>query len=765
MSGGIALASDALGEFLNALPVPIAILDRVGKIVHTNESWRQGVFADACCSQSFSAGADYLEACLAVDRGGKTQAEVIGLAIQQALNGQRSTFLLEIAGSTLEENHSYWVIAAPLEKPQQGAVIIHLDVSERRRAEKALQDSERRFRAVVEQCWDMVFIAAPDGTISYASAAVKRVLGFSVEEMVGRNITAFFHPDDLELGTGALAQQLDRPGISPSIEFRCAHQDGSWRWIEGTSVNLLADPAVRGLIFNFRDITEKKQACAAGRRSEQLYDDLFETALDAIVIVAPDTSLLALNPAGLAMTGWRAEEWLGKSFLPLIHPEHLPQALDCHQRVLRGEQVSYLELPILKREGDYTPLEFTVTPQFEGSQVVSMLCIGRDMAKRNAAARALQQSEERYRALAEDSTDMIARMSIVGIYLDVSPACRKLLGYEPEELVGRSMSDLFELDDWLKLIVEHAHVLRLREPFTATYRLRRKDGSFIWIEATNRILHDSQTGRALEIICVSRDITDRKRAEELIDQHKAQLAHLSRLSSMGEMATGMAHELNQPLTAIAHYADACLQWINSETPEPDKPIVDWTRRILEQANRAGAIIRRVKDFVRKSGPQRSATQFHDLALAAIQLLETDARHCGARIHTEIPEQLPLVWVDPIQIEQVLVNLLRNAFEALEHTEPAQRVIIVRASAVYDEILRDEVVEAAVEDRGSGIPAEHLEQVFEPFFTSRPDGMGMGLAISRSILESHGGRLWVTPNPGPGATFHFTLPVRNRENMS
>jgi two-component system sensor histidine kinase TtrS len=255
-----------------------------------------------------------------------------------------------------------------------------------------------------------------------------------------------------------------------------------------------------------------------------------------------------------------------------------------------------------------------------------------------------------------------------------------------------------------------------------------------------------------------REIADRKQAQESLHEverqlqgHQAELAHVARLSMMGEMAANLAHELNQPLHAVKNYARGCVRRL-SKRPEKDEEVVAALEQISEEAERAAAIIRRVKGFVQKREPQVVPVLVNDLVEEVVLLSKSELEQRHARVVLELAENLPTVLGDPIQIEQVLMNLVRNSLEAMDDSPNEDRLVVIASCREGDDRVRVEV-----RDCGKGIGPDDLERVFEPFFTTKPEGMGMGLAISRSIIQSHGGRLWASPGPARGCTFHFTLP--------
>jgi C4-dicarboxylate-specific signal transduction histidine kinase len=239
-------------------------------------------------------------------------------------------------------------------------------------------------------------------------------------------------------------------------------------------------------------------------------------------------------------------------------------------------------------------------------------------------------------------------------------------------------------------------------------------------------------------------------------QRLGKLAHLERLSTINGMAAGLAHELKQPLSAIADYARACRHQARNLKGENRDEVIDFVSRIAEQADRAGEIIRRLREFGRPADCRRSAVDLNDLVRELMVLLEVAARSHGVRLELALGRRLPKVTIDRIQIQQVITNLVHNATEAVGAVPQQRRVVTIRTS-----LSGENELEVAVEDKGTGLEEENLERVFEPFYTRKAEGMGLGLWISRSIVEVHGGRLEAVPGAGEGTTLRFTLPIEGK----
>jgi two-component system sensor kinase FixL len=283
------------------------------------------------------------------------------------------------------------------------------------------------------------------------------------------------------------------------------------------------------------------------------------------------------------------------------------------------------------------------------------------------------------------------------------------------------------------------------------YRLRRYDGEYRWVlnRATPRI--DVQ-GTFLGFIGSCIDIDDRKRSESETVKHRDELAHVTRVSMMGELAASLAHELNQPLTAILSNAQAAQRFLSGKASDVEE-VREILSDIVEDNKRAGEVIRRMRALVKKEEFEFSSLDLGEIIQEIITLVHSDAVLRNVGIRLDINGNLPQMMGDKIQLQQVLLNLLLNAFDAMTDCPADEREVFVRA-----ELDGKNMIRTSVSDCGTGLTSDRLDRIFEPFFTTKREGLGMGLSISRSIIEAHGGRLWAENNRSSGATFSFTLPV-------
>ncbi|NLS91877.1 MAG: PAS domain S-box protein [Planctomycetaceae bacterium] len=369
---------------------------------------------------------------------------------------------------------------------------------------------------------------------------------------------------------------------------------------------------------------------------------------------------------------------------------------------------------------------------------------------RRCSQHELQESENRYRTIVETAREGIWAMDAGFRTYFVNPRMALMLGYEPEEMLGRSFEEFVFEDD---LAAHSERVAERRSGRSGEYerRLRRKDGSTFWATVSATTMTDDQGRFAGSFVMVT-DVTQRREDENRLDAMRLQLQHTSRLAVMGELAAGIAHEVNQPLCSIVNFAKACRNLACREPADLDQ-IRQWLDAIATAANRAGDIVHRMLGFARREAALCELVSVRRLIEDAVLLVRHQARSLRVAVEVEMPEDDPQVPVYPVGIQQVLVNLLRNGIEALAAADAVEKRIVVAVKRLADR------VEISVADSGSGVSDDELSRLFEPFYTTKPQGLGLGLAISRTIIEDHGGNITATLNSSGGLTFRFTLPTR------
>ena len=365
--------------------------------------------------------------------------------------------------------------------------------------------------------------------------------------------------------------------------------------------------------------------------------------------------------------------------------------------------------------------------------------------------RNLRESELRFHLLAENATDFISRHAPDGTYMYASPSCKVLLGYASDELLGTNAFKLLHYEDVGRLKKAFNRRKETPQQSAVIYRTRRKEGDYRWLESNIRIIRDEETNAIREVQIASRDITDR-----ILDKKARlrgqQLAHVFRLSTMEEMASGMAHEISQPLAAVVNYTQGCVRYLQKESHDPAQ-LAEIMNKAVAQAERAGEVIHRLKNFFCKGQLLKTPCKINSLIRETVTLIRNDLNNSKTKIEFDLDKQIQLISADRIQLQQVILNLIQNGIEAMNQTQHGQRKIQIQSKT-----LNENSIEITLSDTGPGFSKEMVHKVFEPFFTTKAHGRGMGLAICRSIIEAHGGQFTINPNTNSHSWIKFVLPV-------
>jgi PAS domain S-box-containing protein len=329
----------------------------------------------------------------------------------------------------------------------------------------------------------------------------------------------------------------------------------------------------------------------------------------------------------------------------------------------------------------------------------------------------------------------------------------RLFGFDPEGGIPsfEAFRQRMHPEDRDRVIETVDRAIRERTDFEVDFRVVLPDGTMKYIYGVGHPAFNT-CGDLVKIVGTIMDVTERKRAEEALREAQAELTHVTRMMTMGELMASIAHEVNQPLAAVTTNGSACLRWLARDPPNLEEAR-ECLRRIIRDGNRAGDVIARIRALVKKSAPAKAPLDLSDTIQEVLTMITPEACQHRVAVWTDLAASLPLVWGDRLQVQQVLLNLVMNGIEAMQAVTDRPRELRIRTQPhEFDTVL------VTVQDTGIGLDPQSMARLFEPFYTTKPEGMGLGLSISRSIIEAHGGRLWATPNDGPGATFQFTLPA-------
>jgi two-component system sensor kinase FixL len=372
-------------------------------------------------------------------------------------------------------------------------------------------------------------------------------------------------------------------------------------------------------------------------------------------------------------------------------------------------------------------------------------------------AKMLSESEARFRSMANTAPVLIWISGVDKLYTFFNKAWLDFTGRTLAQELGAGWTQGLHREDFDRCIETYGNAFNAREEFSLEYRLRRYDGEYGWV-LNNGVPRFESDGTFLGYIGSAIDITQRKETESELRRQRAELAHMTRISTMGELAASLAHELNQPLTAILSNAQAAQRFLAARPTELEE-VREILKDIVQDDSRAGDVIWRMRALLKKEKLDFLSLDLSALVKDVVVLLHSDAVLHNIRIALKLGTDLPPVRGEKVQLQQVVLNLLLNAFDAMTEVPANEREVQVRAETDGAGMLR-----VAVGDRGIGLSAEKLDKIFQPFYTTKREGIGMGLSISRSIVEAHGGYLWAENNSDVGATFYFTVPIY-REDLT
>ena len=618
---------------------------------------------------------------------------------------------------------------------------------DRRRSEEELKVSEERHRVIVEAASDAVISMDESGGILLANPATARIFGYEPAELMGKPLTVLMPEFMRKLHEAGFRRYLatgERHLNWQGAELTALRKNGQEFPVEVSFGEMISNghKVFTGFI---RDISEKKRAEDELRKQKEVFQKIFENIPVLIAFRGKDRDLQLVNPEWERTTGWKLKEIREQN--PDILAEFFP---DPHYRQVIRELIAvstgqWNDIQLRARDGRAIDLAST----FVQLSDASTLFIARDVTERKHAEAELRESEARFRLVADSAPVMIWMSGTDKLCTYFNKPWLDFTARSIDQELGNGWAEGVDPEDLQRCLDTYTQAFDRREAFRMDYRLRRHDGEFRWVLDIGVPRFNSDGSFAGYIgSCI--DVTEQRRSDEQLRQVQEDLARVTRIVAMGELAAAIAHEVNQPLTAIVTNASFCLRRLDGATSKPDELRAAITA-IASDGTRASGVISRIRSLLKKGTPDRTELDINEI----IQDVTTLLRHVFTRsrvsLRTELASDLPCVPGDPVQLQQVLINLIMNAIEATSSSTNGRRTILIRSAKNPDGVL------VQVQDSGPGIAPELADRIFEPFFTTKAEGIGMGLSISHSIIESHGGRLGIGPS-SHGALFEFTLPT-------
>jgi PAS domain S-box-containing protein len=638
---------------------------------------------------------------------------------------------------------------------------LNKEIIERRRAEEGLHAIEVNFRHVVDSIPGLVCTMSPTGEIELLNRQVLEFFGKTAEQLKNWATSDVVHPDDLPRVIAAVADSL-AAGTPYDIEHRCRRGDGVYRWFQVRALPVRnTDDHVTGWYLLLTDIDDRKRAEDAIRASERNLDQIINAVPALAWSARPDGPAEFFNRHYLDYMGLSADEAQGWGWTTAIHPDDLCEMAAAWRAIVASGRPGESEARLRRFDGEYRWFLFRANPLHdESNRIVKWYNINIDIEDRNQAQEQLRESELNLRQLTETIPEMLWRATPDGAIDYCNARVVNYTGFSAEEIMGSGWTRLLHPDDvgdasrvWMSCVATGT-------PYRVEVRIfHAADETYRWC-VTNALPLRDEHGRILKWHGTVVDMHDWKRAQEELRNTQAELAHLTRVMTMGELAASIAHEINQPLASIITNGETGLRWLGRAEPDLGKA-QELTRRMVADARRASDIIDRIRNMATRRAPMRTLQSLDNIIEESMVFLRHEFQSRGVTVSVDLAPELPPIVGDRTQLQQVVVNLAVNAVQAMARSNPARRSISIQT------LLSDpETVCCHIEDSGPGIDPAHLPRLFDTFFTTKDSGMGMGLAISRSIIEAHGGRIRANNDSAfGGARFSFTLPVNGTDQAS
>ncbi|HOW68610.1 MAG TPA: PAS domain-containing protein [Candidatus Paceibacterota bacterium] len=662
-----------------------------------------------------------------------------------------------------------------------------------------LRESESFYRQTLELIPGMVFTTRPDGYCDFLSQQWFDFTGVPMSENLGDGWNSLLHPEDSPRALATWREAV-KGGTPYDVEYRVRRRDGSYEWFKvlGRPIRNTEGQIIRwfGTALNVHDLVKAQTAL---RHSERIYRAIGESIDYGIWICEPDGRNIYASESFLSLVGITQEQCSNFGWGDVLHPDDAEKTIASWKECVRTGGIWDVEHRFRGVDGEYHSILARGVPvKDERGEVICWAGINLDISRlkgvesalaqaranlertveertarlrrtvdklratvkvRREAEKKIKEAELQYRTVADFTYDWEYWLTPEGSLRYCSPSCERITGHTAAEFVADPicLGRLIHPDDRDLWQQHERDALACPGQRSIQFRILRKDGELRWIEHACQPVIDSG-GAFLGVRAGNCDITQRKQAELETQRLRTELARISRLTTAGQMAAALAHELNQPLGAIVCNTQAAEQLLRQNPPnlaEVQEILLD----IQADGKRAGEVIHGLRALYQQTGEKRADLRLNQIIQETVRLLNSEFLLRCASAELNLDPQLPTISGDAIELQQVIINLVVNALDAMATKESNHRFLQISTQC------RDaKNVEIAFRDAGTGLSAEILNRLGEPFFTTKATGMGMGLAISLSIAESHGGRLWAENNADQGATFYLSLPILSNHSI-
>jgi hypothetical protein len=621
------------------------------------------------------------------------------------------------------------------------------DIEDRKRTEEALRSSEQQLRLMVDSIPALISIRTATGEVEMVNRQCVDYTGMTLDQL--KSWPEALHPDD-RADTIAQWKYAIESGNPLNTEVRARRADGVYRWFHCRALPM-RDTEGRIIRWHtlYVDIEDRKRAEEALRASEHQLRRMVDSIPALVSTMTPAGDTETVNEQLVAYTGQSPEEL--KNWPEKVHPEDRARIADRWRRSVETGNPYDADERVRRADGVYRWFHTRGLPMRDAEgHIVRWCLLLTDIEDRRQAEQALRASEHHLRLMTETIPALVWRTTPDG---EIDYVNRRVLEY-----TGKPLED-FGNNGWLQLLHPDDVDSTIRiwrqntqtgQPHQVTYRLRRADGAYRWFDVRGEPLRDSE-GRVVQWYGICIDVEDRRRTEEALRNTQERLSIASQVATVGELAASIAHEVNQPLTAVVSNGNACLRWLSAQPPNLAKA-VEAAERIVRDGKDAGEVVRRIRALFKRAAQEEVALDLNEVIGEVLGLLRGETTKRRVLVETDLEQDMARVTGDRVQLQQLILNLLLNGIEAMDPVTDHPKRLFIRSKQDGDDAV-------LVEIQDSGVGLKDPDTVFDAFFTTKENGMGMGLAICRSIVQAHNGRLWAASGEGPGAMFCFTLPLQ------
>jgi len=648
--------------------------------------------------------------------------------------------------------HRWFLFEANPSRDASGKIVrwygTYTDIEDRKVVEEALREGELRYRLILDNIPGLVSTRAATGAPEFVNRKMLEFFGQSLEQLA--DWSSLIHPDDRERVVNLWRRSVES-GHPYDVEHRARRADGVFRWIHARGQPLRdREGRIVRWCNMLTDVDDRKRAEEALRESEFQYRSMVDGIPGLIQVVSAAGEVELVNRQALEYFGKTFEEFKAWETTGALHPDDLSRVKAARSRSIETGIPFDMEYRCRRADGEYRWFHSRALPlRDREGRIIRWYVLLTDIEDRKRSEAALKQNEE---FLADAQ-----RLSSTGSFLWNLTAGEIIFSAETYRIYGMdpAVPVTFELirarthPDELAELQDHIEQAQHGLDLDFERRLLMPDGSVKYLHYICRAVRNQQG--QLEYVGAVQDVTGRRRSEDALGKVRSELAHVARVAALGALTASIAHEVNQPLSGIITNASTCLRLLADDPPDIDGAR-ETARRTIRDGNRASDVIARLHALFAKKGAVTESVDLNKATRELIALSSNEIQRERVTVRMDLADDLPPVAGDSVQLQQVVLNLLMNALEAMRGVDDRPRQLVIRTERDEGERVR-----LSVQDVGVGFDPQSVDRLFDAFYTTKGDGMGIGLSVSRSIIESHHGRLWAALNDGPGATFSFSIP--------